>query len=366
MPFRDRDWEDFQRDCDFFPAYTDYIFGVDTRPEVADEPGLHPHIYDPLPLPLQRTHGRPQTCHVAVYDPVRDATRARPCARASPKAMPDQCTAASSAAAREFPQMLPNPPIASLLRHESSLESLLPTPTPAPRTLLASNQPMALLRPNELAADPQYSFIPQQERLIANKNIIQAWSIMSGDAAPAQKEKAISYIKTMSSMAAAERKKYQNHEFAMLEAQETGPKLQANKQQDSLHYNRFSGAEVRQMEGETEREATWDAGMGSHTYAIRDISQLPAYVQSCLSQLWTCTEIVALQPPPVDQTQFSIHQQAQQYLIAFKQSVPPKGRQWVGLVIDGMLKLRRQGEDPLTVLKTVPNVESTCEEGAYW
>ena len=38
----------------------------------------------------------------------------------------------------------------------------------------------------------------------------------------------------------------------------------------------------------------------------------------------------------------------------------------VGLVIDGMLKLRRQGEDPLTVLKTVPNVENTCEEGPYW
>ena len=366
MPFRDRDWEDFQRDCDFFPAYTDYIFGVDTRPEVADEPGLHPHIYDPLPIPPQRTQDRSQTYHVAAYDPVRDATRARHCARSPPKVMPDQCTAAPSAVTQEFPQMFPNPPIASILRHESSLESHLPTPTPAPRSLPVSSQPMALLRPNELAVDSQYSFIPQQERLIANKNIIQAWSIMSGDAAPAQKDKAMSYIKTMSNMAATERKKYQNHEFAMMEAREAEPKLQTNKQQDSLHSNRYAGIDVRQVEGEAERGAPWDAGVGNHAYAIRDISQLSAYVQSRLSQLWTCTEIVALQPPPIDQTQFSIHQQAQQYLIAFKQSVPPKGRQWVGLVIDGMLKLRRQGEDPLTVLKTVPNVEHTCDEGTYW
>ena len=48
MPFRDKDWEDFQRDCDFFPAYTDYIFGIDTRVQVIQEPGLHPQIYPQL------------------------------------------------------------------------------------------------------------------------------------------------------------------------------------------------------------------------------------------------------------------------------------------------------------------------------
>jgi hypothetical protein len=48
MTSHNKDWEDFQRDCDFFPAYTDYILGVDTRPQVALEPGLHPQIYPPL------------------------------------------------------------------------------------------------------------------------------------------------------------------------------------------------------------------------------------------------------------------------------------------------------------------------------
>lgn len=46
----DKDWEDLQRDCTDFPAYTDYIFGIDTRDQVAQEPGLHPQIY-PSPAP---------------------------------------------------------------------------------------------------------------------------------------------------------------------------------------------------------------------------------------------------------------------------------------------------------------------------
>jgi hypothetical protein len=50
MPFRDKEWEDFQRDSDLFPAYTDYIFGIDTRVQVAQEPGLHPQIYPPSVL----------------------------------------------------------------------------------------------------------------------------------------------------------------------------------------------------------------------------------------------------------------------------------------------------------------------------
>jgi hypothetical protein len=62
MPFRDKDWEDFQRDCDFFPAYTDYIFGIDTRIQVAQEPGLHPQIYPP---------SVPDDCEIATVAPLR-------------------------------------------------------------------------------------------------------------------------------------------------------------------------------------------------------------------------------------------------------------------------------------------------------
>lgn len=40
------------RDCTIFSAYTDYIYGPDTRTEVAHEPGLHPQTSSPAPLAL--------------------------------------------------------------------------------------------------------------------------------------------------------------------------------------------------------------------------------------------------------------------------------------------------------------------------
>lgn len=49
-----------QRDCSVFPAYTDYLYGVDLRPEVAEEPGLHPLLYLPQHLePIRYTNSMP-------------------------------------------------------------------------------------------------------------------------------------------------------------------------------------------------------------------------------------------------------------------------------------------------------------------
>jgi hypothetical protein len=320
MPFRDKDWEDFQRDCDFFPAYTDYIFGTDARPEVADEPGLHPQIYDPPRLPPQRIYGLPsQSPYCAIYDTVRNANYVAPYAVSSPRpieTMAQRGTTVSPAVTRELFQTLPDNLSTSLSRRESSLEYLLPAPA-----LPVSTTSATLLRPGELGTDPQYSFIPPQERSVANDGIISAWNIINSDAIPHQKAKATDYIKNMSRVAFTKRQEYQEHEFAGLQAQ------------------------GQQTERETE--------LGSDIYAIRDISQLPAYVQSRLSQLWTCTELVALQAPLTNQTQLAIHRDAQKYLVAFRESVPPNGRQWVVLVIDAMLDLYRRGEDPLTVLKTM-------------
>ncbi|EOA87575.1 uncharacterized protein SETTUDRAFT_28213 [Exserohilum turcica Et28A] len=45
MPFRDEEWEELQRDCDIFPAYSDYLYGPDKRLVVTQEPGLHPLVY---------------------------------------------------------------------------------------------------------------------------------------------------------------------------------------------------------------------------------------------------------------------------------------------------------------------------------
>ncbi|KAF2133776.1 hypothetical protein P153DRAFT_427700 [Dothidotthia symphoricarpi CBS 119687] len=56
MPFHDKEWEDLQRDCDFFPAYTDYIYGLDTRPHVRKEPGLHPQLNARAQFPRPAEH----------------------------------------------------------------------------------------------------------------------------------------------------------------------------------------------------------------------------------------------------------------------------------------------------------------------
>ncbi|KAF9697522.1 hypothetical protein EKO04_004131 [Ascochyta lentis] len=367
MPFHDQDWEDFQRDCDFFPAYTDYIYGVDTRPKVVDEPGLHPQIYDlPQPRP-QRLYGLPQqTQHFAAYDPVRDAGVATPYTMWSPdptEMKAQKVADISPTVARALLQMFPNQQPTFLLRHESSLESSLPTPTPTPHTLPTTSPQIALLRSGELAADPVYSFIPQKERMAANKNIIQAWSIINSDAIPAQKASATHFLKKLSRMVASKRQEYEDHQLIGLETPkaeaEREARLQRNLQQDYQHDDRFAGWEAQPSDMGAEPQIGWEEELPSNAYAIYDISQLPAYVQSRLSQLWTCIHIVALQAPPMDQNQLNVYRQAQQYFIAFKQSVPPEGRQWVDLVIDRMLQLHKQGGDPLTVLETMPSVEST-------
>ncbi|KAA8623329.1 hypothetical protein PtrV1_04635 [Pyrenophora tritici-repentis] len=60
MPFRDKEWEDFQRSCDFFPAYSDYLYDPDERLVVTQEPGLHPQIYPGLTFaPIQYTNSMP-------------------------------------------------------------------------------------------------------------------------------------------------------------------------------------------------------------------------------------------------------------------------------------------------------------------
>ena len=345
MPFRDLNWEDFQRDCGFFPAYTDYVFGVDTRPEAADEPGLHPQIYGPPPLPPQRLYGLPPPVqYPAGYDSVRDATQTR-----------------------LYTTSIPRP--ASMLRQESSMESLLPTPCPAPRALPTPGPPMALLRPGELATDSSFAFIPQQERMATNKNIIQAWSIVNSDAIPAQKAKAMGYLKNISRMVATKREEVFKRErepgrdYAAVGIPEEGE--EEVEREAELWYQRYgspyhAGLNTTEThQAETEAGRTAEQILTNYEYAIGDISQLPAYVQSRLPQLWTCTEIIALEAPPADPVQTNVHRQAQQYLMGFKQSIPLNGRRWFDMVMDGMLKLRKEGGDPLTVLQTVPGVEST-------
>ncbi|CAO2650217.1 Nn.00g015090.m01.CDS01 [Neocucurbitaria sp. VM-36] len=60
MPFRDEAWENLQRDCAIFPAYTDYLFGPDLRPEAIEEPGLHPLLFPPQShAPIRYTNSRP-------------------------------------------------------------------------------------------------------------------------------------------------------------------------------------------------------------------------------------------------------------------------------------------------------------------
>jgi hypothetical protein len=85
MPFRDPEWEELQRDCDIFPAYTDYLYGPDTRLHVTQEPGLHPQIYpahqwQAYSAPIRYTNSMPSrtwSCQMAdgVERPANAAVR---------------------------------------------------------------------------------------------------------------------------------------------------------------------------------------------------------------------------------------------------------------------------------------------------
>ena len=60
MPFQDKEWQELQRDCDIFPAYSDYLYGPDERLVVTQEPGLHPQIYpSSTHTPIRYTNSMP-------------------------------------------------------------------------------------------------------------------------------------------------------------------------------------------------------------------------------------------------------------------------------------------------------------------
>ncbi|KAJ8116154.1 hypothetical protein OPT61_g2363 [Boeremia exigua] len=327
MPFRDRDWEDFQRDCDFFPAYTDYLFGVDTRPQVADEPGLHPQILSPSPSRPQRLQGLPPPVQYPVtFDPARDSAQIRP-------------------------YNTPTPRPRSLLRHESSSKPILPTPCPAPRVSPSTGPPTPLLQANDLISDPQYSSVPFNERVATNLRITQAWSILSSDADRVQKVKAMEYLQKVSHVAAAKRQKYHAREAARLDAE--GQAGQGLVQDEARQAQADLYPQMKMEHAEKQASAAHEYAM----HDLHDISYLPAHVQLHLPRLWSSTQIIALQAPPIDSEQTNAHQKALQYVTSFMQTVPPKGRPWVNAVMDGMIKLRRQGGDPLTVLQSMPGVE---------
>lgn len=219
MPFHDRDWEDFQRDCTTFPAYTDYIFGVDTRPEAAEQLGLHPQIYvapPPPPPPLsppQRLYTLPQPArYPAAYDSVRDAPQTRAVNKRTPKA--------------------------TFIKRESSLSSMAPSPCPPPRALPAPAQSLiSLLRPGELRNDPSYAFIPQTERLTIDKNLTQAWTIVRSDAISMQKMEASEYITGISRAAAIKRNEHRIQETEGREA-ERQKTVKIEHQNMALHEER--------------------------------------------------------------------------------------------------------------------------------
>ncbi|KAF1931334.1 uncharacterized protein M421DRAFT_2833 [Didymella exigua CBS 183.55] len=356
MPFRDRDWENYLRECECFPAYTDYIFGVDTRPEVDDEPGSDSQLlpqFLPQPLP-QRLYDLPLSAQNPIaYNSARDSPRSRL-------------------------STMPNLQHASMPRQESSFESRPPTPCPAPHDLPTAGSQEKLLRPSELIADPAYSFISQQRRMEVNNMIIDAWNMVHSDAIPSQKAQAMDFIKDMSRGAAVKLKEHaalhesrlqaevraeEQAEAYNAQAEAYNAQLEAHAEQVAEHpYQRHftpahhtTEAEHIRAEAEAERTAA-HTSVPTSTYAIHDLSQLPAYVQSQLPHLWTCTDIMNLQAPPTDPVQMTRYQQAQQYIADFKSSIPPKGLPWVGLVVDGMIRLHKAGSNPMAVLHTMPSV----------
>ncbi|KAG9197839.1 hypothetical protein G6514_000780 [Epicoccum nigrum] len=176
MSFRDREWEDFQRDCDLLPAYTDYIFGVDTRPEAEYEPGLHPQIFEldiwppaptslpptppaktPLPLPAKRLYS---LSHLGQ------------CTQASaPGSQPDRLHSSNRTPPRNLP--VPRPPF----------------------------------RPGELTMDISFSFLSHYKLTTADNNVTRAWNLINSNIPPEQKVKWTNYLAEITRQFAAKREK---------------------------------------------------------------------------------------------------------------------------------------------------------------
>ncbi|KAF2029575.1 hypothetical protein EK21DRAFT_112785 [Setomelanomma holmii] len=119
MPFRDHEWEDTQRDCSIFPAYTDYLYGLDLRPEVAAEPGLHPLLYLPhWSEPIRYTNSMPSRS--MLYGRAPDA----PHQMAAPDGSGPPLTGASKPSAVD----LRSPPASSEMVKLISAELITPLP----------------------------------------------------------------------------------------------------------------------------------------------------------------------------------------------------------------------------------------------
>ena len=213
MPFRDREWEDFQRDCDFFPAYTDYIFGVDTRAEAEDEPGLHPQIFEldiwpPAPTALPPTPPAP--------------TPLLPARRLYGLPQLGQYTRGSAPVLQPHRRRRSSARTPTLLRRESSVEAYLRTPCPPPRNLrvprenrtplphpgelpLPRPRELPVLRPGDLTMDTSLSFLSQYELATVDGNVTRAWSLINSNIPPEQKMGLMNHLRSLTRQIAAPR-----------------------------------------------------------------------------------------------------------------------------------------------------------------
>ncbi|KAJ4404326.1 hypothetical protein N0V91_006020 [Didymella pomorum] len=167
MPFRDREWEDFLRDCEIFPAYTDFLFGVDMRAEVHNEPGLHPQIFDTQALPQPPPQSLPQPIRLQGLPPPGQY----PAAYDPGSAQNHALTSLSSTYGKPANGWL-GLRQTSMLGQGPSLDSMQPTPTPAPFQF-----PIP---------DPQYleTFQPQAHATTSPSLPKQESSLMSMQATP--------------------------------------------------------------------------------------------------------------------------------------------------------------------------------------
>lgn len=217
MPFRDREWEDFQRDCDLFPAYTDYIFGLDTRPEAEDEPGLHPQIFEcdiwpPAPTSLPPTSPAPTPPLAAK--------------RLYSLPQPGQYTRASAPVPQPH-RRRSSSRTSALLKRESSVETYLQTPCPAPRNLpvprdirtpLLRPGELPLLRPGELITDASLSLLSHYELETADIDVTRTWNLINSNIPPEQKVRWTNYLADITCQVGAKRKEHRVKEAAKMQS----------------------------------------------------------------------------------------------------------------------------------------------------
>ncbi|KAJ4384824.1 hypothetical protein N0V86_000427 [Didymella sp. IMI 355093] len=215
---------------------------------------------------------------------------------------------------------------------------------PSPRAQQNTGPEENLLRPDEIIENPIYSVLSRERCAEVNKMITQSWNIVNSDAIPQQKAQAMGFIKSMSRGAAAKVKEYGTPAAGseIKTGEQLGTPASAPASVPAPVFAPTPAPAPTPVEAQL---------------AIHDLAFLPDYFQACLPQIWHCTKVLCLDPPPMNPDALKNYQDAERYMWRFEASIPKEGHSWSHLVTNRMILLYEKGDDPLKVLQGIQGVE---------